>query len=224
MIIALKEAIRPIRGSPYMNTSAYFHLSSSSINLSNLLLKLPMIAPPRFVSVYRTERASRRWMKRCKPEQTGWREGGDPYWLTSLDWYSNLSFFRPQAAAWTVYRNQPLVLKLLNTFFNMVNEELIVTTTVGKVLFEGFTVSLQWGKERLWLGWGKVMLVCVCMYASYSQTPLCFTYTISKDFIQIDTSFLSVFVILEAEWQDFYIMKWRNTLDKPAKNLTGLRK
>ena len=44
----LQEAARPIRGSPYVNTSAYFHPSSSSVNLpdlllnlSNLLLKLP---------------------------------------------------------------------------------------------------------------------------------------------------------------------------------------
>ena len=36
----LQEAVRPIRGSPYVNTSAYFHLSSSSINLFNFLLKL----------------------------------------------------------------------------------------------------------------------------------------------------------------------------------------
>ena len=39
----LWEAIRPIHGSPYVNTSAYFHQSSSSINLSNLLLKLPIV-------------------------------------------------------------------------------------------------------------------------------------------------------------------------------------
>ena len=36
----LQEAVKTIRGSPYVNTFAYFHVSSSSINLSNLLSKL----------------------------------------------------------------------------------------------------------------------------------------------------------------------------------------
>ncbi|XP_045115410.1 sensory neuron membrane protein 2-like [Portunus trituberculatus] len=48
----------------------------------------------------------------------------------------------PVAAAWTLYRNQPFILGLLNTFFNLVHEDLIVTTTVGKVLFDGFTDPL----------------------------------------------------------------------------------
>ena len=42
--LKLQEAIRPIRGSPYVNTSAYSHLSSSSIHLSNLPLNLQCLS------------------------------------------------------------------------------------------------------------------------------------------------------------------------------------
>ena len=36
----LQEAVRPVCGCPCVNTSAYFHLSSSSTNMFTLLLKL----------------------------------------------------------------------------------------------------------------------------------------------------------------------------------------
>lgn len=45
----------------------------------------------------------------------------------------------PVAAAWTVYRNKPSLLGSLNVFFRLMHEKLFVTTTVGQILFDGFS-------------------------------------------------------------------------------------
>ncbi|MPC70944.1 hypothetical protein E2C01_065209 [Portunus trituberculatus] len=36
--------------------------------------------------------------------------------------------------------------------------------------------------------------------------------------------FKGVFMVLEAEQQDFYIINWRDTLENPTNHLCGLRK
>ena len=61
------------------------------------------------------------------------------------------------------------------------------------------------------------MLVrCLVVKESLIIKHLCFTSTISQDFILIATSFFNgVFTVLEDEGQDFYIINWRNTLENP---------
>ena len=45
----------------------------------------------------------------------------------------------------------------------------------------------------------------------------------SKGFIYIGTSFSKgLFIVPEAEWYDFYIIKWKNTLKSLSNNLYGI--
>ena len=66
--------------------------------------------------------------------------------------------------------------------------------------------------------WGPLSIPSVTREAKYipgtkahSYTLLCFTYTM----------FSSLFTVLEANWQDFHIINWWNTLGNPANHLHG---